>query len=204
MIATQMPSYSNRGHDIESGQGQYGNYIPLHNRRESFLTQLTELQPRSAIAITLAKRREIEEKLNHVVSKQNELRPAQQALLDSTTSTEDHQCRLHIESIGSDIMGYFSVARNMLAELKREANPDDQRVQAQIQYISEKIRQDIEAYRISQSEFDRQMRSQVRRRYQIAREDATPEEIDQGVENVIMGQEQVFSVCFYLGEPGCH
>lgn len=101
-------------------------------------------------------------------------------------------------------MGWFGVARNMLAELKREANPDDQRVQAQIQYISEKIRQDIEAYRMLQSEFDRQMRSQVRRRYQIAREDATPEELDQGVENVIMGQEQVFSVCFYLEDPGYH
>lgn len=204
MIATDMPSYSNKGHDLESGEGQYGNNLSRHNRRGTFLTRFTELQPRSAMAKTLAKRREVEEQLNHVTSKQNELRPAQQALLDSTTSTEDHQCRLYIESIGSDIMGYFGVARNMLAELKREANPDDQRVQAQIQYISEKIRQDIEAYRMLQSEFDRQMRSQVRRRYQIAREDATPEEIDQGVENVIMGQEQVFSVCFYLEDPGYH
>lgn len=149
------------------------------------------------MAITLATRREIEEQLDHVKAKYAELRPAQQALLDSTTSTEDHQCRLHIESIGSDIMGDFGASRNMLAKLKREANPGDQQVQTQIQYISDKIRQEIEAYRSSQSDFDRQMRSQVRRRYEIAHEGATPEEIDQGVESVIMGQEQVFNVCFY-------
>ncbi|KAJ5298303.1 uncharacterized protein N7443_006423 [Penicillium atrosanguineum] len=170
-----MSFYGTRAPDLESNQVQY------------------ELQPRSGMAITLAKRREIEEQLNHVIMKQAELRPAQQALLDSTTSTEDHQCRLHIESIGSDIMGYFGASRNMLAELKGEANPDDQHIQAQVQYISDKIRQDIEAYRLSQSDFDRQMRSQVRRRYEIAHDDATPEEIDQGVESVIMGQEQVFS-----------
>ena len=153
------------------------------------------------MAITLAKRREIEEQLDHVTTKQAELRPAQQALLDSITSTEDHQCRLKIENIGSDIMGYFGASRNMLAELKREANSDDPHVQTQIQYISDRIRQDIEAYRLSQGEFDRQMRSQVRRRYEIAHADATPEEVDQGVENVIMGQEQVFSVCLYPKNP---
>lgn len=149
--------------------------------------------------MTLAKRREIESQLSHVATKQAELRPAQQALLDSTTSTEDYQDRLKIESIGSEIMDYFSRARNTLAELKREANPDDQRVQTQIQYISDKIRQDIEGYRILQSAFDRQMRSQVRRRYEIVHEDATPQEVDQGVENVILGQEQVFSVRLSLG-----
>jgi syntaxin 1B/2/3 len=146
------------------------------------------------MATTLTKRREIEEQLSHVATKQAQLRPAQQALLDSTTSTEDYQYRLRVESFENEIMDYFGRARNILADLKREANPDDQRVQTQIQHISDKIRQDIEAYRISQSDFDRQMRAQVRRRYEIAHEDATQEEIDQGVENVILGQEQVFGV----------
>ncbi|KAJ5670576.1 plasma membrane t-SNARE secretory vesicle fusion [Penicillium maclennaniae] len=171
-----MSFYNQRAPDLESNQVQY------------------ELQPRSGMAINLAKRREIEEQLDHIISKQAELRPAQQALLNSTTSTEDQQCRLHIESIGSDIIGYFGTSRNLLAILKRESNPDDWHAQTQIQYISDKIRKEIEAYRLSQRDFDRQMRSQVRRRYEIAHEDATPEEIDQGVENVIMGQEQVFSV----------
>ncbi|KAJ5203787.1 SNARE domain protein [Penicillium cinerascens] len=162
--------------DFESNQGQY------------------ELQTRSGMAITLAKRREIENQLSDVTTKQAELRPAQQALLNSTTLTEDYQHRLKMESIGSEIMDDFSRACNMLAELKRKANPDDQRVQTQIQYISDKIRQDIEGYRILQSDFDRQMRSQVRRRYEIAHEDATSQEVDQGVENVIFGQEEVFSV----------
>jgi syntaxin 1B/2/3 len=35
---------------------------------------------------------------------------------------------------------------------------------------------------------------QVRRRYQIANPEATPEEVEQGVENVLAGTEQSFQV----------
>ncbi|KAJ5946139.1 hypothetical protein N7454_002978 [Penicillium verhagenii] len=171
-----MSSYSNTTPDLERGQAQY------------------ELKPQSDMAKALAIRRDIETQLKYAAAKQAELGLAQQALLNSVTSSDDQQQRRHIDLIGGNIMVSFGSARNMLAELKRSTVAENQQIQEQIHYVGEKIRQDIEVYRVSQNEFDRQMRSQVRRRYQIAHEDASPEEIDQGVENVIMGQDQVFSI----------
>ncbi|KAJ5740682.1 hypothetical protein N7493_000554 [Penicillium malachiteum] len=170
-----MSSYGHQTPDLELGQAQYE-------------------RGQSGMAKALAIRRDIETQLKFAAAKQAELVLAQQALLNSISSSEDQQQRRHIDLVGGNIMACFGSARNMLAELKRGASPENQQVQEQIHYVGEKIRQDIEVYRAAQSDFDRQMRSQVRRRYQIAHEDASPEEIDQGVENLILGQDQMFAI----------
>lgn len=148
------------------------------------------------MATVLNRRRQIDQDLRQVALKQEQLQPAQQALLDSTTAAEDFQAGIRIDAIKEEISGCFERIREHVTGLKRDSDMNNPRIQQQIKFISENVQRQIQAYSATQQNFDSKLRSQVRRRYELVHQDATPEEITTGVENIINGGEQTFAVRF--------
>lgn len=149
----------------------------------------------------LNKCKEINEGINDMRSKrESQLAAAQNALLDSSTGKEDQATRQALDYIEDEINNGFRYLRDSLKKVKQTPGSGDARVQSQIDLTSRNLRREIEQYQKAQSEFQKRLREQVRRRYEIANPNATPEELDQGVENVLMGQEQSFQVCFGDGK----
>ncbi|KAJ5110037.1 SNARE domain protein [Penicillium argentinense] len=153
-----------------------------------------ELEDRATFQAVFEKRRLINDELTIIKQNQDYLRPAQQAVLDATTSTEDFIANQRMSTLDSDISESFKQIRGLIAELKAIPNSSDPRVQEQINIISQNVKVQMNEYRKEQLDFEKKLRSQVRRRYEISRPEATPEEIDAGVENVIAGGEQIFMV----------
>ena len=128
------------------------------------------------------------------VKRESQLASAQNALLDSSTGKEDQSARQTLDYIEDDINNTFRHLRDQMKRIKQTPGSGDSRVQTQIDVTSRKLRKEIELYQKAQSEFQRKLRDQVRRRYEIANPNASPEQIDQGVQNVLLGQEQTFQV----------
>lgn len=145
--------------------------------------------------IILNKRQQIEEELALNRSKcEQQLLPAQQALLDSNSETDDYHARVRLDAVQTDITDSFRRLRGLVNEVKQIPNKTDPRVKAQIDFISEKVQRELQDYYRSLRDVDQRLRAQVRRRYEIVHPDATPEQIDSGMQSVIQGQEQIFQV----------
>lgn len=189
-----MNSYRGSHGDLESGQGQYG-ICPSVSLEGLRLTQPSPaLQDRSNMAAILSKRRKIEQELAKIKQTQQQLQPAQQALLDSITPQDDYAARTEVESLEYEITESFRVARSLAAEAKQEADASNPRIREQLSHIGNIIRKQIEEYRRLQSDFSVKLEDQVRRRYLLVRPDATEEEVTDGMRSVILGNEQVFQV----------
>lgn len=144
----------------------------------------------------LQTRRLINEELQKIEQTHHTLlRPAQQALLDASNSTEDYQANSRLTSIDEEISESFRRIRGLIADLKAASDRVDPRIEEQIKIIGNSMEQPLQDYRMEQTQFSKKLREQVRRRYEISHPDATESEVSQGVENVIEGGEQLFAVC---------
>ncbi|GMG16366.1 unnamed protein product [Aspergillus oryzae] len=141
----------------------------------------------------LNKCREINDGIADIRAKrEGQLAAAQNALLDSSTGKEDQVSRQTLDYVEDEINNGFRYLRDLLKKIKQTPGSGDSRVQTQVDVTSRNLRREIEQYQRAQSDFQKRLREQVRRRYEIANPDATPEELEQGVDNVLMGQEQTF------------
>ncbi|KAF7591832.1 Plasma membrane t-SNARE, secretory vesicle fusion [Aspergillus hancockii] len=143
----------------------------------------------------LTKRQDITHELNHLQNlRESNLHSAQQALLNSCTVTDDQSARRHLEDVEASINETLHHIRNLVDDLKHLADPSDPRVLAQIDAAKNQVQQAIQEYYKSQREFERSLRDQVWRRYEIANPDATAEEVEEGVQEVLVGRQVVFQV----------
>jgi syntaxin 1B/2/3 len=126
--------------------------------------------------------------------REGRLAQAQHELLDSSTGKEDQAARQNLDYVEDDINNTFRYLRDLLKKIKQTPGSGDSRVQTQIDVTSRNLRKEIEQYQKAQSEFQKRLQEQVRRRYEIANPDATPDQVDQGVQAVLLGQEQSFQV----------
>jgi syntaxin 1B/2/3 len=153
-----------------------------------------ENQPADPTSL-LNKCREINEGIADIRAKrEGQLASAQNALLDSSTGKEDQVSRQTLDYVEDEINNGFRYLRDLLKKIKQTPGSGDSRVQTQVDVTSRNLRREIEQYQRAQSDFQKRLREQVRRRYEIANPEATPEELEQGVDNVLMGQEQSFQV----------
>lgn len=144
----------------------------------------------------LNKCKEINDGISQLRSKrEGQLVAAQNALLDSSTGKEDQASRQGLDYIEDDINTAFRYLRDQFKRVKETPGSGDPRVQGQVENTSRNLRREIEQYQRAQSDFRKRLEEQVRRRYEIANPEATPEELEQGVQNVLLGQEQSFVVC---------
>lgn len=143
----------------------------------------------------LSKRGQIDQELAQIVSKQQQLQLAQQEFLDTVSPTEQFRVNKQLDSINDELKACLRRVRILVAEVKRESDMTDGRIQAQIQSISINLRRQMEEHHRLESNFGNQVRSQARRRFEIAHPDATEEEAQAGVENILLGNETaLFSV----------
>ncbi|CAG8938553.1 unnamed protein product [Penicillium salamii] len=143
----------------------------------------------------LNKCKEINEGITELTRKrEGQLVSAQKALLDSSTGKEDQSSRQTLDYIEDEINTALRYLRDQFKRVKETPGSGDSRVQGQVENVSRNLRREIEAYQRTQSDFQKRLEEQVRRRYEIANPEATPEELEQGVQNVLMGQEQSFVV----------
>jgi syntaxin 1B/2/3 len=126
--------------------------------------------------------------------REGQLALAQNALLDSSTGKEDTVARQNLDYIEDEINNTFRYLRDLMKKIKQTPGSGDSRVQTQIDVTSRNLQKEIQEYQKAQSNFQKHLREQVRRRYEIANPNATPEQIDMGVQNVLAGQEQTFQV----------
>lgn len=145
----------------------------------------------------LNKCKELNEGIAELTKKrETQLVAAQKALLDSSTGKEDQASRQTLDYIEDEINTALRYLRDQFKRIKETPGSGDSRVQGQVENVSRNLRREIEQYQRTQSDFQKRLEEQVRRRYEIANPEATPEELEQGVQNVLMGQEQSFVVCF--------
>lgn len=150
----------------------------------------------------LNKCKEINEGITELTRKrEGQLVSAQKALLDSSTGKEDQSSRQTLDYIEDEINTALRYLRDQFKRVKETPGSGDSRVQGQVENVSRNLRREIESYQRTQSDFQKRLEEQVRRRYEIANPEATPEELEQGVQNVLMGQEQSFVVCIALVGP---
>lgn len=143
----------------------------------------------------LNKCKEINEGITELTRKrEGQLVSAQKALLDSSTGKEDQSSRQTLDYIEDEINTALRYLRDQFKRVKETPGSGDSRVQGQVENVSRNLRREIESYQRTQSDFQKRLEEQVRRRYEIANPEATPEELEQGVQNVLMGQEQSFVV----------
>ena len=126
--------------------------------------------------------------------RQGQLAAAQNALLDSSTDKEDQAARQTLDYIEDDLNHGFRSLRDDIERAKKTPGSGDARVQPQLTKAIKDLKTEISQYQKSQTSFQTRLREQVRRRYEIANPEATPEELDQGVNHVLMGQAQAFQV----------
>ncbi|KAH8694285.1 SNARE domain protein [Talaromyces proteolyticus] len=133
--------------------------------------------------------------------RERQLHTAQQAVLDSSNGATDRQTRRSLDIIESEIMQMLQQTRSFLNDLKEnlQRNHDSSTMAGvstltypQVGLVGRNLEEEVQQLRKSQVEFDRTLRDQVRRRYEIANSTATSQEIDSSVENVMSGQIQVF------------
>lgn len=163
---------------------------------ESNLTFQIEHQT-GAMSAALQKRGQINQELSKIDYQRQQLLPIQQALLGSTSSTEDRHLRNQVDSAEQEITNSFQYVRTLLDSMKRELDMTNSTSQNQVKIIGDKIRSSVEDYRRAQRTFSAQLESQVQRRFEIAHPDATEEEVREGVDNVLYGDAQAFEVSFW-------
>lgn len=143
----------------------------------------------------LTKRQQITHELNQLQTlRDSNLYSAQQALLNSTTVSDDEAARQELDDARSSINHTLQQVRKLVDELRYLADPSDPRVRAQVDAAKNQVQQAIQDYYRSQTEFDRALRDQVWRRYEIANPEASPEEVEHGVQQVLAGTQMVFQV----------
>lgn len=149
--------------------------------------------------------RQINDAIGELKAKrEGQLLAAQNALLDSSTAKEDQTTRQTLDYIEDELNTGFRGLRDSLRKVKQTPGSGDSRVQPQIEMASKNLRAEISQYQKAQSDFQNRLKEQVRRRYMVANPEATPEELESGVESVLAGQMQAFQVrtdrlCFMYG-----
>ncbi|KAL2864318.1 syntaxin [Aspergillus lucknowensis] len=191
MSYNQQPSYADRpAYGAGYGQDQYS------NAEHGYGGGSYEMNSQPADPTTLLNKcRDINDGIREVKTKrEGQLAAAQNALLESNTGREDQSARQALDYVQSEIMANFHKLREDLQKIKSTPGSNQTHVQNQLDVTSRNFRAEMEQYQKNQSEFQKRLKEQVRRRYQIANPEASPDEIDQGVENILAGTEQSFQV----------
>ncbi|EAU30829.1 predicted protein [Aspergillus terreus NIH2624] len=177
------------------GQNPYGQANAMEQGNGSYEMGQMGAQQAADPGTLLNKCREINEGIRDITAKrEGQLVAAQNALLDSSTGKEDQVARQTLDYIEDEINNGFRYLRDQMKKIKDTPGSGDNRVQTQVDVTSRNLRREIEHYQRAQKDFRERLRDQVRRRYEIANPEATSEEIEQGVDNVLLGQEQSFQV----------
>ncbi|KAF9895225.1 Plasma membrane t-SNARE, secretory vesicle fusion [Aspergillus nanangensis] len=175
------------------GQNAYDQSNTMEQGNGSY--EMNQVQQPADPTTLLNKCREINEGINDLRTKrEGQLATAQNSLLDSSTGKEDQVSRQTLDYVEDEINNGFRYLRDQMKKVKQTPGSGDNRVQTQIDVTSRNLRREIEQYQRTQSDFQKRLREQIRRRYEIANPEASPEEIDQGVDNVLLGQEQSFQI----------
>ncbi|OGE49925.1 hypothetical protein PENARI_c019G12298 [Penicillium arizonense] len=212
-------SYQSLGDNNQGGYGQYNPYgsqqqNPYGSQQQSYgygggygqadavetgnggyeMSNVNQPSGGGPTAI-LNKCKELNEGIAELTTKrETQLAHAQKALLDSSTGKEDQASRQTLDYIEDEINTALRYLRDQFKRIKETPGSGDSRVSGQVENVSRNLRREIEQYQRTQTDFQKRLEEQVRRRYEIANPEATPEELEQGVQNVLMGQEQSFVV----------
>ncbi|KAL2843765.1 t-SNARE [Aspergillus pseudodeflectus] len=184
MSYNQQPSYNDRpAYGAGYNQNPYANAEPNSYELSEDPTSL------------LNRCRDINEGIRELKGKrESQLAAIQLAYLDSNTERDDQTIRQQLEYVEDEITRAFTKLKDDLKRIKATPGSNATHVQNQLDVTGRNLRTEIENYHKSQSDFKKRLTEQVRRRYQIANPEATPEEVEQGVENVLAGTEQSFQV----------
>ena len=154
------------------------------------------MQQSGGPTVILNKCKEMNDAITELHTKrEGQLVSAQNALLDSSTGKEDQAARQNVDYIEDEINTALRYLRDQFKRIKETPGSGDPRVSGQVENVNRNLRREIEQYQRTQSDFQKRLEEQVRRRYEIANPEATPEELEQGVQLVLAGQEQSFAVC---------
>lgn len=189
VLATDKPGPWSRAMADTVSFESYVYHAPTNN------AEMSNMQQNGGPTVILNKCKEMNDAINELRTKrEGQLTAAQNALLDSSTGKEDQAARQTVDYIEDEINTALRYLRDQFKRIKETPGSGDPRVSGQVENVNRNLRREIEQYQRSQSDFRKRLEEQVRRRYEIANPEATPEELEQGVQNVLAGQEQTFMV----------
>ncbi|KAJ5273789.1 hypothetical protein N7478_008914 [Penicillium angulare] len=202
-----------------NNQGGYGQYNPYGSQQNPYADQqqsygygggyeqagavesgnggveMSNLPQGGGPSAILNKCKEMNEAIHELKTKrEGQLVSAQNALLDSSTGKEDQAARQNVDYIEDEINTALRYMRDQFKRIKETPGSGDSRVAGQVENVNRNLRREIEQYQRTQADFQKRLEEQVRRRYEIANPEATPEELEEGVQLVLAGQEQSFAV----------
>lgn len=185
---------------MEQGNGGYGEIdFPDEKPRDALTPTNPEMQQPGGPTVILNKCKELNDAINELRAKrEGQLASAQNSLLDSATGKEDQAARQTVDYIEDEINTALRYLRDQFKRIKETPGSGDSRVSGQVENVNRNLRREIEQYQRTQSDFRKRLEEQIRRRYEIANPEASPEELEQGVQNIMAGQEQAFMVCFFF------
>lgn len=162
-------------------------------------SEMSSMQQSGGPSAILNKCKEMNDAITQLRSKrEGQLVSAQNSLLDSSTAKEDQASRQTVDYIEDEINTALRYLRDQFKRIKETPGSGDPRVSGQVENVNRNLRREIEQYQRTQSDFQKRLQEQVRRRYEIANPEATPEELEQGVQLVLAGQEQSFAVSVFF------
>ncbi|KAL3457931.1 t-SNARE [Aspergillus heterothallicus] len=126
--------------------------------------------------------------------REGQLAAAQNALLESQTGRDDESAKQALDYIQEEIRAGFVKLKDDLLRVKRAPGSNATHVQNQIDVTTRNVSNEMDQYMKDQAALQKRLTEQVRRRYQMANPQASPEEVEQGVENVMAGTEQTFQI----------
>ncbi|KAL2816286.1 t-SNARE [Aspergillus granulosus] len=126
--------------------------------------------------------------------REGQLAVAQNALLESNSGRDDEAARQQLDYIQEEINNNFRKLKEDLQRIKSTPGSNASHVQNQIDVTGRNLTNELQVYMKTQSDFQKRLREQVARRYQMANPEATPAEVEQGVESILAGTEQTFMV----------
>ncbi|KAJ5890420.1 uncharacterized protein N7473_006648 [Penicillium subrubescens] len=184
----QQQQQPQQGYGYGGGYGQAGAMEQGNGGYE--MNNMQQVPDKNAL---LTRINELKQGIEDVKRKRTtQLRAAQAALLESNTAKEDQVTRQNVDYIEDEIN---TALRYLRDQLKRIADTPGCGTAGPAEHytIAKKGLQDeITAYQGDQSNFHKRLEEQVRRRYQMANPEATPDQLEAGVQAVMQGQEQAF------------
>lgn len=145
----------------------------------------------------LTKINELKQGIEDVKRKRTtQLRAAQTALLESNTSKEDQVTRQNVDYVEDEINTALRYLRDQMKRIAETPGCGSPGPAEHYTIAKRSLQDEITAYQGDQSNFHKRLEEQVRRRYQMANPEASPDELEAGVQAVMQGQEQAFMVCW--------
>lgn len=136
--------------------------------------------------------REIGQGIDGIESNLNQLRMLQDRTLNETDSSSSGTTR-ELDNLSADTMSMYRELTDRVRKMKSSPDAKTPKNAPQVGRIDRRLKNAIQQYQEVEAAFRKKIRLQMERQYRIVRPDAEQPEVDEAVEDMAAGGQQVFT-----------